>query len=53
MSARTELQIRCAVALVVLTLASVTLFAATSRDNGKRDAAARPHIVTVVARVAP
>ncbi|WP_257195903.1 MULTISPECIES: hypothetical protein [unclassified Bradyrhizobium] len=53
MSARTALHVRCAIALVVLTLASVTLFAAASRDTGKRVAAIRPQLVNVIARVAP
>lgn len=53
MSPRTELHIRCAIALVVLTPASVTLFAAASRDNGKRVAAVRPQLVNVIAKVAP
>lgn len=53
MSTRTALHVRCAIALVVLTLASVTLFAAASRSSGKQVAVARPQIVNVIARVAP
>lgn len=53
MSARTALHVRCAIALVVLTLASVTLFAAASRETGKRPVASQHHIVSVIAKVTP
>ena len=53
MRERTALHLRCLVALVVLTLASVTLFAAASRDRGRHVATARPQLVTFIAEVRP
>lgn len=53
MSARTALRVRGAIALLVLTLASVTLFTAASRDTRRQVAVARPQLVGIIAQVTP